>query len=273
MKEVSHEARVVRRVPSRGGAGAAGRWCGPGGGWAAEPARLRVARGRSPQPGGRIPSTPTGRTPRWAWTGAPLLTGVVFNGIAVFDFNAITVSSNQTFVGMGSLPVAFLSRSDITINGTIDVSAPQPFLPGSFSPGGPGGFGSGSGPGAGQSGFYGNLDLTVFSNPGGGGFGGSGGNGSCGLSLAPAFPPSVVPFGGGKGGSLTVTWRPRFKGGAAVEVTSLSTSASSGGGGGGAIEVGAIGEHLGQRQHLGKRRKWRHRCRRRRQRRWNFSSR
>jgi hypothetical protein len=99
----------------------------------------------------------TGPNPTLSGTGRTTLTGVVSNGIAVFDFNSITVGSGQTFVGEGALPLALLSRSDITINGTIDVSAPGGF---DFH-GGPGGFdGASSGPGAGGFG------------PGGGGAGG-----------------------------------------------------------------------------------------------------
>ena len=79
-----------------------------------------------------------------------MLTGVYYNGIAVFDFNAVTVGADQTFVGMGSAPLALLSRSNFTVNGTIDVSgSPGMFYFGGSSPGGPGGFPSGSGPGAG----------------------------------------------------------------------------------------------------------------------------
>ena len=50
------------------------------------------------------------------------VSGVVFNGIAVFDFSSITVASNQVFTGTGAFPIALLSRGDITVNGLIDVS-------------------------------------------------------------------------------------------------------------------------------------------------------
>ena len=43
-------------------------------------------------------------------------------GVAVFDFSAITVSSDQVFVGTGALPLALLSQGNVTVNGTIDVS-------------------------------------------------------------------------------------------------------------------------------------------------------
>ena len=123
--------------------------------------------------------------------GPTLLTGVDYNGIAVFDFSSITVNSDQMFVGTGTLPLALLSRSDINVNGTIDVSAPPP--QGLSSNGGPGGFGSNSGPGAGGSGGE-ILPLGSFSSAGGGGFGGSGGNG--GRFLYVSGPPYVqdTPF-------------------------------------------------------------------------------
>ena len=82
---------------------------------------------------GAFPSAPgtytintTGPNPTLAEPDGTTLTGIVSNGIAVFDFNAITVGSGQTFVGSGSMPLALLSRSDITVNGTIDVSASLP---------------------------------------------------------------------------------------------------------------------------------------------------
>jgi hypothetical protein len=197
--------------------------------------------GAFPTAGGTYYFDTDGPNPTLGAIGGPPLTGVVFNGIAVFDFNAITVSSSQTFVGMGSLPVAFLSRSDITIDGTIGVSAP--LVSRSFSPGGPGGFGSDSGPGAGQ--FGGTVAYAVsFSNPGGGGFGGAGGNGGAGYSV-PGPPPVLqfvlVPFGGGKGGSSYGNLAASLQGGSGGGSYSTRAGISYGGGGGGAIEVGAIG--------------------------------
>jgi len=61
-----------------------------------------------------------------------------------------------------------------------------------------------------------------FSNPGGGGFDGSGGNGGRGYSV-PGMPPSTSSshLEAGKVVVVTVTRRPRFKEGAAVEVMAL----------------------------------------------------
>ena len=91
------------------------------------------------------------------------VTGVLYSDvpghqIAVFDFNSITVSGGQVLVGPSPFvtssapPLALLSRSAVTIDGVINVSAPQPVTPVLFSPGGPGGFGSDRGPGAGGGG-------------------------------------------------------------------------------------------------------------------------
>ena len=122
----------------------------------------------------------TGGTPTLTGPGGTSLTGVVFNGVAVFDFNAITVGSDQTFVGTGSLPLALLSQGDITVNGTIDVSGGPG---GGGGPGGPpffGGGGGGGGPGGGGGGRGGDY-LAGGPLPGGpGGGAGGGGGGSAG---------------------------------------------------------------------------------------------
>jgi len=177
-----------------------------------------------------------------------LLTGVVYNGIAVFDFSTITVNSNQVFVGAeaplngggpGGLPLALLSRGDINVNGTIDVSA-------GFAFGGPGGFSgglsSGSGPGAGADGSIAdNTGTGTWIISGGGGFGGRGGNGGF-FSFFRGNPTGVVPFGGAPGGgsygNLAISLQGGSSGGT---VLNARVGPSPGGGGGGAIEVGAVG--------------------------------
>jgi hypothetical protein len=133
--------------------------------------------------------------------GKPLVTGVVYNGIAVFDFNSITVDAAQTFVGLGSLPVAFLSRGDVTINGTMNVSATTSLFGFPFA--GAGGFGGASGPGAGVTGGSGSNYVAGFGNPGGGGLGGRGGNGGAGFIVPGSNPPvgQFFPSGGPPGGS------------------------------------------------------------------------
>ena len=177
----------------------------------------------------------------------PIQGSLSTTGVAVFDFNAITVASDQVFVsqysfsGVTTPPLALLSRGDITIDGKIDVRPSQPFTPQLFSPGGPGGFGSDSGPGAGGAGGT-TAYAFSFSNPGGGGFDGSGGNGGRGYSV-PGMPPvyQFVPFGGGQGGSSYGDSAASLQGGNGGGSYSTHGGMGYGGGGGGAIEIGAIG--------------------------------
>jgi hypothetical protein len=160
--------------------------------------------------------------------GNVVATGVVYNGIAVFDFNSINI---PLFPGAdtatGPLPLALLSRSDAVIAGGLIGSA-------SFNANGPGGgaggiygvLGSspvGGGPGGGQPGVLSGLPAP---GGGGGGYGGAGGAGANG----------ELPGGAGGstyGGNLA-TLLQGGSGGAAAPIT-------SGGGGGGAIELVAAG--------------------------------
>jgi len=176
------------------------------------------------------------------------LTGVDYNGIAVFDFTTITVNSGQVFLGMGTLPLALLSRSDISVNGTIDVSGSQGVYgfgsPNGYMsvPGGPGGFGSSAGPGAGANGIYSENITTGFNyaiSPGGGGFGGRGGNG--GFRALTPEGPILIPSGGGGGGGSYGNLAISLQGGSGGGSLPTVRFSSSGGGGGGAIEVGAVG--------------------------------
>jgi hypothetical protein len=170
--------------------------------------------------------------------GPTLLTGVVYNGIAVFDFSTIKVDSDQVFVGTGTLPLALLSRGDINLNGTIDVSAP-PAVNNNFpSPGGPGGFDSAHGPGAGASGFP--TNNGGFVAPGGGGFGGAGGNGGL-VTVGPNGNPIVTFAGGAPGGSSYGNLGILLQGGSGGGNIFNRAGLFFGGGGGGAIEVGAVG--------------------------------
>jgi hypothetical protein len=176
-------------------------------------------------------------------------TGVVYNGIAVFDFNSINVTAGQYFLGgSGSLPLALLSRSDALVSGTIDVSAYSSYLSPVGGPGGGGGGVPGGGgaysasPGAGPGGGGGGLtpmpsgQPQVSSGGGGGGFGGPGGTGAAGASSSNTFP-GFIPLPGGAGGAsygnLGVQLQGGSGGGGAVY--------GSGGGGGGAIELVAVG--------------------------------
>jgi hypothetical protein len=176
------------------------------------------------------------------------VTGVLYSDvpghqIAVFDFNSITVSGGQVLVGPSPFvtssapPLALLSRSDVTIDGVINVSAPQPVTPALFSPGGPGGFGSDRGPGAGG---FGNEHIASGggASGGGGGFGGSGGNGG---NVFGGFPIIVIPSGGGHGGSSYGDLAVSLQGGSGGGSFGSRAGPFPGGGGGGAIEIGAVG--------------------------------
>jgi len=178
--------------------------------------------------------------------GGPVLTGVNYKGIAVFDFTSITVNSGQVFVGTGTLPLALLSRNDINVSGTIDVSGSLGLIGGGCygyisAPGGPGGYGSSSGPGAG-----GNGDLTApiiaganHSASSGGGFGGRGGNG--GSVVVFSQGESIYhPFGGAPGGGSYGNLAISLQGGSGGG-SEMGRAPSPGGGGGGAIEIGAVG--------------------------------
>jgi hypothetical protein len=159
----------------------------------------------------------------------PLQGTLSASGVAVFDFVSINLSANQVFVyqhfGFATTPpVAFLSRGDITINGTLDVRPPQP-PPDSGSPGGPGGYGSDFGPGAGSQG---NKGVAA----GGGGFGGDGGNGF----IETGFVGGALGKGGIHYANLAATLQGGSGGGNYIDPLE-----GLGGAGGGAIELGANG--------------------------------
>jgi hypothetical protein len=202
---------------------------------------------------GAFPTAPgmytldTSGTPTLSGPGGTF-TGVVSNGVAVFDFNAIDVVTGQVINGTGALPVALLSRSDITVNGTIDVSGFGGFNlrggPGGFDGGylaGSGGYGPGGG-GAGGSAFISVLPpppsggfAILYSLFGGGGGGGFGGPGNAGMPVS--GPVSGGAVGGGSGGLAYANLLSQLQGGSGGGV-GLN---APGGGGGGAIELGTVG--------------------------------
>ena len=167
------------------------------------------------------------------------ISGVVYSDvpghqIAVFDFNAITLGGDQVFVGAGALPLALLSRGDVTINGKIDVSGSvilsvPPSPPNVQSPGGPGGgsggvtggFGVGSdggGPGGGgHDGFFGGGG---FAGDGGGGFGGGGGHGKISFGSGGPGDPGGLGRGGRSYGDLALL----LQGGAAAASSSAAAT-------------------------------------------------
>jgi hypothetical protein len=151
--------------------------------------------------------------------GPNVYTGVVFNGIAVFDFDSVSIGSGATLLASGGRGIALLSRSSENISGSINVSA------------------LGLTPGAGASntgvgGSYQSGDRAV-SGAGGGGFGGAGGQG--------ADVPGFISAMGGKGGAATANLQLVLQGGSSGGAVPSNGQVVAGpGAGGGAIELGAI---------------------------------
>jgi hypothetical protein len=164
-------------------------------------------------PGSYVVTT-TGPNPTLL-AGTNVYTGVVFNGIAVFDFDSVSISSGTSLMATGGFftrPVALLSRSTMTIGGTIDASAI--IVPGA---------GGNSFAGMGEGGI---RIGDVVTGAGGGGFGGMGGSGA-----------TINGQGGGAGGSAHLDLGTLLQGGSAGGFNDVFSLA--GGGGGGAIELGA----------------------------------
>ena len=152
-----------------------------------------------------------GPSPSLSGPGNVSIRGEVSNGIAVFDFTTINIGSGETITASGAFPLALLSRGDITINGTIDVSASN----------------TGGGPGGGAGGDT-STQTGIGGGPGGGSFGSGGGFGGPGGT-------SGATIGGGVSyGDLLQTLQ-GGSGGGAGGIPGL------GGGGGGGIEIGALG--------------------------------
>ncbi len=170
--------------------------------------------------------------------GGFFLAGTFSGGLAVFDFDSINLTANQSLTavpGGPNLPIAFLSRGDATIAGTVNFQAstmPNVSLYTGFAGGLGGGSGGastfgGSGAGGGSSG----IPLGAQGG-GGGGFGAPGGAGGAAGGLSGAA-------GGGANGDLTVALQGGGGGGAGS--SSMIGAGGKGGGGGGAIEIGALG--------------------------------
>lgn len=189
-------------------------------------------------------------------------TGVYASGVAVFTFDSFSLGPAATMSqsGVGGPPIAILSRGDIRVQGTIDVSARSSFA-GTSGPG-PGGHAGGAGgapgtetnlggPGAkgGGAGGGGPGSPTFTQHPttgetfvggfggGGAGFGGTGtigdGGEGAGTSSArgPAVPGRLIDnLMGGSGG-----------GGGAGGFAAGPLPGNAGGGGGGALALVAEG--------------------------------
>jgi hypothetical protein len=159
------------------------------------------------------------------------------NGI--FNFTSVTIPSGVTvrFVrNVANTPVTMLATGNVSIAGTIDVSATSggnvvdgTFLGSNAGIGGPGGFDGGNG----ANGVASTIGGTGL-GPGGGGPGAGAGFATAGGVVSPTGTPGaaygnaeLLPLLGGSGGG----------GGDA----SLGTTSAGGGGGGGATVIAASG--------------------------------
>jgi len=159
--------------------------------------------------------------------------GVAVNGIAVFVFDSITVSNGTTIVGVGSRPLALISKSFVHVDGNVNLSGRSAtnFIAVPPSAGGAGGgaggsFSPGAGPGGGARG-----TPAGRAGSGGGGFGGHGGAGGLGTIGSPGA-------GGAAYGNLATTLQ-GGSGGAGGTSTNGFSGVAGGGGGGGAVLVSA----------------------------------
>lgn len=128
--------------------------------------------------------------------------GVVLRDeLAVFTFNALTIPTGVTVQGVrnaNSRPLALLSQSTITLDGTLDVSGPG----GGAASGKIGGVGGNAGPGGGGGGGGDGFGSTAIS----GGLGFTGGNDSSQVqSLGSGGNGGSVVAGGGGGVDIALT--------------------------------------------------------------------
>ncbi len=220
------------RAPGFAGAAALAALCLTAGLAAADPLNVTDfdSLGRFPSGPGVYTINTSADTPMLTAPDGTVIGGVVYDGIAVFTFDRIRISTDMTITATGDRPLALFSYSDVIIHhtGLIDVSGKNGInlSAGAGGPGGgPGGNGGSRGgnngdPGGGPGGGGGGTQTTGGS---GGGFGGSGGGPNGGASYGDL---SMLLEGGSGGGG-------GFGG---------SGTGGGGGGGGGVIEIGALGD-------------------------------
>ncbi len=160
--------------------------------------------------------------------------GIDVDGVAIYVFDSITVPAGTGVIGVGSRPLALLSKSSVQIEGTISVSGTSAVLfnGGPFG-GGAGGFAGGAGPAFAQNGNGPGAGLrgtlNTHSGGGGAGFGGAGGNGGTSFS-------GVGGAGGPAYGDLSIALQ-GGSGGATGNTASGPGCVSGGGGGGGGVLI------------------------------------
>lgn len=165
------------------------------------------------------------------------IVAVQYNSTAVFTFDAISIPASMTIISSpGQKSIAFLSKSNITVDGLINIG-------GSAGLQGPGGaLKSGTaGPGGGDDRGRGGEGSGWGSSVGGGGGGGYGGTGGRGGEKPSAGGSHYYGGSGSNFGNLATTLLGGGNGGTGGHVLANIYYGAGGGGGGGAIELGAIG--------------------------------
>jgi hypothetical protein len=155
--------------------------------------------------------------------------------LAVFTFDDLALAGTANITVTGHRALGLLSRGNILIDRTLDLSA-------SGITAGPGGFNGGfadmsgaqdgSGPGGGES----RAGALSFQNYGGGG-GGFGSAGYADVSITNSFRGA----GGPAYGDLTENLQAGSGGGGALSTAIVTPGSAKGGGGGGALEITAVG--------------------------------
>ena len=158
--------------------------------------------------------------------------GVLTDGVAVFDYDAISFGVSVSVSVTGSRPLALLSRSDFALGAGARISV----SPGLFNAS-PGSGGYAGGAGATLDSPFGKSGSGAGAGSGGGAFGGLGGSGVYGGSnvagSGAVYGDLSVKLEGGSGGAGGNGSRNR--------TTGAFVNGGNGGGGGGALEISANG--------------------------------
>jgi hypothetical protein len=167
-----------------------------------------VSCGSFPTATGTYSFNTTGPTPTLTIPSGSTISGISVNGIAVFTFDCIDISTGMTLVGSGSQPLALLSKSSAIIdgNGVINVSGQAAYRdnPGAGGPGGGTGGGGRIVVMTTPDGFFDSGSVVLSGGVNGGG------NGVFTISetLVPE-PSSIVLLAIGTITALAFTWRRR----------------------------------------------------------------
>ena len=161
------------------------------------------------------------------------------DGVAVFSFGSLSVSSGATITVTGSLPVAFLASGNLTFGGVLNADGANAY-PTNYETLAGGSVAGGFGGGIGQWEYtLGGYEYGYAgSGYGGGGYGNGGGGGGFGGSGGAGGYYDV--YGGAPYGNI-LTKLVGGSGGGGGSTASNCSYGGSGGGGGGCVELGALG--------------------------------